>query len=490
MSAKWIVALGFGFLCLPIVVWGGDWPQFRGPDGTGLSPEEKLPAEWAKDKNVLWKAKVPGYAWSSPVVWGDKVFVTTAVSDKQTKPRAGFGGGGFGRPEDMPENPKGERPKDRPKDRPGGFPPGGRGGARKPPDAVYKWEVYCLDRGTGKVLWHQVAAEKKPTILIQSSNTYASETPVTDGERVYAYFGMTGVWCFDFTGKLVWSKDLGSYSMMMGFGTGSSPALDGERLFIQCDNEEKSFLVALDKKTGKELWRANREERSSWSTPFVWRNKQRTEVVCCGQRVRSYDPATGKVLWELGGMGGKEGRAAGPGGPGGPGGRGGNRADATPVASDEMIYFGCSGSFSSGPLFAVKAGASGDITLKEGSTSNEGVAWSRGDAGPSMASPLLYDGNLYVLEQRRMLSCFDARTGKDAYRKERLPGAKSFTSSPWAYDGKIFCLDEDGQTFVVQAGPAFKLLGKNKLDEMFWSSPAISSGALFLRGTDHLYCIK
>src|SRR5262249_26337610 len=162
-----------------------------------------------------------------------------------------------------------------------------------------------LDRATGKVLWHQTAREAKPTIPAQMGNTYASETPVTDGERVYAYFGSAGVYCYDFSGKLLWSKDLGSFAMMTGWGTGSSPALDGERLFIQCDNEEKSFLVALDKKSGKELWRADRAEKSSWSTPFVWRNQKRTEVVACGsRRVRSYDPATGKVLWELGGLGG------------------------------------------------------------------------------------------------------------------------------------------------------------------------------------------
>jgi outer membrane protein assembly factor BamB len=495
MSRKWIVPLGVGLLCLPLLSRGGDWPQFRGPDGAGLSSEEKLPFEWGKDKNVLWKAKIPGYAWSQPVIWGDKVFVTTAVSDKQRKPSAGFGGG-FGRFGDRPDAPKDERPKDapkdqprdeRPKDRPGGFRPGGRGGS--PPDAVYKWEVYCLDRASGKVLWHQTAVEKKPTISTHSSNTYASETPVTDGERVYAYFGMTGVYCFDFTGKQLWSKELGSYRMMAGWGTGSSPALDGDRLYIQCDNEEKSFLVALDKKTGKELWRVNRTERSSWSTPFVWRNKKRTEVVCAGLRVRSYDPASGKQLWELS-MDGPANMAERPGGRPGRGMGGGNRCDATPVASDELLYVGCSGSFTPGPLFAVKAGASGDISLKDDQTSNEGVAWRNKTAGPSMASPVLYNGHLYVLEQRGSLSCFDAKTGKEAYRKERLAGARQFTSSLWAYDGKVFCLDEDGQTFVVKAGPEFKLLGKNRLDEMFWSSAAVSGGSLYLRGVDHLYCIK
>jgi outer membrane protein assembly factor BamB len=341
-----------------------------------------------------------------------------------------------------------------------------------PPDAVYRWEVYCLDRSEGKILWHSLAAEKKPTIPIHPTNTYASETPVTDGERVYAYFGMTGLYCFDFAGRQVWSKDLGSYKMMFGFGTGSSPALDGGRLFLQCDNEEKSFLVALDKKTGKELWRADRSEKSSWGTPFVWRTKGRTEVVACGgSGAKSYDPATGKMLWELSGL------------------RGG--FNATPVAGDEMLYLGAGGPMGNSPLYAVRAGASGDITLKDGARSNDGVAWMRTGAGPGIASPLVYGDYLYVLDQRGgMVSCYGAKTGKPAYQRQRVAGAKGFTASPWGNGGKVYCLDEDGQTFVLKAGPEFKLLGKNKIDEMCWATPALSGGALFLRGLDHLYCLK
>jgi outer membrane protein assembly factor BamB len=346
----------------------------------------------------------------------------------------------------------------------------GRGG--RAPDAVYRWEVYCLNRADGKVLWKQTAAEHKPTIPTQRSNTYATETPVTDGERVYAYFGMTGVFCYDLDGKLLWKKELGSYPMMAGWGTGSSPTLDGKRLFIQCDNETKSFLAAMDTKSGEELWRTPRTERSSWSTPFVWKTKNRTEVVCCGNgKARSYDVATGKQLWELGGLSGQ--------------------ANATPVVGGEMLFLGIGGMRGNRPLVAVRAGASGDITLKDGEQSNDGVAWYRKQAGPSMASPLYHDGYLYVLDQRGgMLSCYNGKTGEPAYSRERLQGARGFTSSPWAYDGKIFCLADDGQTFVIQAGPKFKLLNKNPLDEMCWSSPAVSGGALFLRGVDYLYCIK
>jgi outer membrane protein assembly factor BamB len=623
MRATPLMLLGSFLTCLPTLAGGDDWPQFRGSGGSGVASPNPCPQEWSTDKNIAWKAKLPGYGWSSPIIWGDKVFVTTAVSDKQTKPARGFGGmGGFGGGARQAGGPEGAVPRGfgglgRPgqllppflqerlsltaeqkkqledwqkeldvklgklltdeqnkqlKDlRQGGGPgtgrrggfggfgarpqPGqilppflqerlnltaeqkknveelqhevdgklgqlltaeqnkqfkelreglGRGGPRgfggfgrqqPPPDTVYKWEVYCLSAADGKVIWKQTAAEGRPTIPINPSNTYATETPVTDGERVYAYFGMTGVFCFDMTGKLVWKVNLGSYRLAMGYGTGSSPVLDNGRLFVQCDNEEKSFLVVLDAKTGKEQWRVDRPERSSWSTPLIWKNKVRTEVVCLASpRVRSYDPETGKQLWELGGLNGQ--------------------VKASPVSSPELLYVGTGGGFggfaedagpgappSGGrmgggrfgggrPLFAIKAGASGDITLKDGGKSNDGVAWHLPQAGPPTASPLLLDDYLYILEDRSgMLSCYNAKTGKQVY-KERLPGARGFTSSPWTYDGKIFCLDDGGTTHVVQAGPPFKVLGKNTLGEMCWSSPAVAAGALFLRTVDHLYCIK
>jgi outer membrane protein assembly factor BamB len=566
-----IIAFLLGLL--PAAAPAGEWPQFRGPHSDGVAAETALPAQWAADKNIAWKVKVPGVAWSSPVVWGDKVFVTTAVTDNQRKPPqgGGFGGpggpGGFGGPPGGgPGGPGGGGPggpggrggrggfgpggfggfappgqilppflQDRlnltaeqkkqlealqkevdgkldklltdeqrkqykemrerfgrggrggpggPGGR-GGFGPGGFGGGR-PPDVVYRWEVYCLDRTTGKVLWKQLALEGKPRIAIQQSNTYATETPITDGERVYAYFGMHGLFCYDVAGKLVWKKDLGAYPTSMGHGPASSPVLDGERLFVQVDNEEKSFLVALDARTGKELWRVDRAERTNHSSPIVWQNKRRKELVAVGQKVRSYDPATGKLLWELG--------------------MGGGRGCATPVGDAERLYVGCEagfGGFGGGPgggrggfgggggggLFAVQAGASGDLTLKEGDTSNAGVAWSLSRGGPEKASPLVYQGHLYVLRQSGILACYDAKTGQEVYR-QRIPSAGAFWASPLAGDGKLFCLDERGTTHVIQAGPKFKVLAKNRIDEMFWATPAVAGGALLLRGVDHLYCVQ
>jgi outer membrane protein assembly factor BamB len=591
----------------------GEWPQFRGPNGDGVSSETRLPESWGPDKNVRWTFKDPGFGWSSPVVWGDKVFVTTSVSEKQTKPkpgdmglgpmggpggRGGFGGpgpggrgrGGFGGPprpgqilpgfvqgmlnltEDqkteldglqkdvdarldkiltdqqnrqLKANPPGfgrggrggfgpggfggpprpgqvlpasaqerlkltEDQKKQVRDLQkgvdaklakvltaeqgkqlkdmqqgfarggrggrGGFGPGGFGGmggmmGGPPPNVVYRREVYCLDAATGKVLWKRVAAEKKPTIPKQPTNSYASETPVTDGERVYAYFGMTGLYCYDLAGKPLWHKDLGAYPMSLGFGTGGSPALDGNRLFVQCDNEQHSFLVALDKKTGEQLWRVERAEKSAWSTPFVWHNKRRTELVVCGTGgVRAYDPANGKELWRLGGMTGQP--------------------QASPVADDERLYVGRGGPFGGRPLYAIRAGAKGDLTLKPGEKSNAGVAWYLPLSGPAIASPLLYGGYLYIVEQMGgLVSCYDAATGKQVYR-ERLRGARGFMSSPWAAGGRVFCLDEEGQTFVLQAGPQFKLLGTSKVGEMCRASAAVADGALFLRTVDHVFCIR
>jgi outer membrane protein assembly factor BamB len=354
---------------------------------------------------------------------------------------------------------------------------GGFGPGSAVPTATYRWEVYCLDRSTGKVLWKQLALEGRPRIPKQASNTYATETPVTDGERLYAYFGMHGLFCYDLSGKLLWKKDLGAYPTDAGYGTASSPALDGNRLFLQIDNEEKSFLVALDGKTGDELWRAARDERTNYSSPVVWKNKVRTELVTAGgNKVRSYDPVSGKVLWELG--------------------VGGGRCPASPVGDDDRLYvgggagFGRGGPADGGGLFAVRAGASGDLTLKRGETSNAGVDWSLPRASVEGPSPLTYKGQLYVLSQRSgFLTCYDARTGKQLYR-ERLPNARGFWASPCAGDAKVFCLDTGGTTYVVQAGPEFKLLVQNRIEDEFWASPAVAGGSLILRGVDNVYCLK
>jgi outer membrane protein assembly factor BamB len=466
MSRRLYFALGAILFGTSSASFADDWPQFRG-NGTGLTSEKNLPAEWSADKNVIWKAKATGRGWASPIVTGDKVIIVAAGSEKDNDPRPAAKGG-FG---------------------PGGGGKGGFGGG-KPPDVVYKWTITCLDRTSGKELWKQVPLEAKPKIATQPSNTYASETPVTDGERIYVYFGMHGLFCYDLAGKQIWKKDLGSFQMQMGFGTSSSPVLDGDKLFLQIDNEEKSFLIALNKKTGDKVWKKDRSERTVWSSPIIWKNKERTELVTVGQKLRSYDPATGKILWELS--------------------LGGGRFSASPVADAEQLYFGVGGmgggggggkggfgppgggkGGGGGSLFAVKAGASGDITPKAGETTSAGVAWAQPKAGAAMSSPLVYEGYVYILEQNGgQISCYDAKTGKPAYQKERIDGAASFWASPWAYDGKIFCLDDAGKTHVLKAGPKLEVIGTNSIKDQFWASPAIAGGTLILRGVSNVYGIK
>ena len=397
------VALFIAFASRPAVA--EDWPQFRGPGGNGLAAESKLPTQWEKDKNIAWKVKLPGLAWSQPVVWGDKIFVTTAQTDKEEKPSLGPGGPGFGPGGPGGFGPRGGRGGFGPGGGRGGFgpgggrggfgpggggrgeksganrgpesegkgPPGGGGpqfgskkgppgfgptGGGEPPNVVYRWKVLCLDAALGKVLWEKTAREGKPRTPKSPSNTYATETPVTDGERVIAYFGMTGVYCYDLSGKLLWDKDLGAYPMQMGWGTSSSPVLDGGRVFVQCDNDKTSFLVALEKKTGDEAWRVARDENSNWSTPYVWKNRQRTELVTSGgTKIRSYDPASGKLIWEL---------------------DAGGSSYATPVGDDDLLYVESPGRMmgAGGFLAAIRPGAAGDISLKEGETARAFVAWS------------------------------------------------------------------------------------------------------------------
>jgi outer membrane protein assembly factor BamB len=448
-----------------------DWRGWRG-DGTGVSTEKNLPIQWSADQHVRWRVSVPGYGWSCPVVAGNRIFLTTAVCAQQEPP-----------------------------------PPKGPGGGAPAPDKLYRWEVHCLDSATGHTLWKQVAAEHKPHTGNHVCNTYASETPVTDGERVYAYFGMCGVFCFDLNGKPLWNRDLGAYRTFANWGSSSSPALDGERLFVQCDNEQQSFLVALDKKTGNEMWRVAREERSTWSTPILWRNRVCTELVCMGSNFnRAYDPATGRELWRcasersLGGGGppppppGRDtsGSKAAPGGGGGKSASGGCKA--SPVADSELLYLGMSSKAHGqelGPMWAIKADATGDISLRAGQATNAHVAWFRSDAGPHFTSAVLHADRLYIFPPHAggVLSCFDAGTGATVFEAS-LAGANGFKASPCVFDGKIICTDESGTTFVVEAGPKFKLLAKNPLGEMTWSSPALSGGALFIRTVHSLFCIE
>ena len=423
------------------VVAQDNWPQFRGDQALGVAHNPNLPTTWATNQNVAWRTAVPGMGWSSPVVWGESIYLTSVIRDGEVEtPKKGLY----------------------------------FGGERKTPSTnTQHWMVYCFDWQTGRKLWEKQVHEGSPSTSIHLKNTYASETPVTDGERVYAYFGNLGLFCLDLVGKEIWSQKWGHFKTRYGWGTAASPVLHKDRIFVVNDNDESSFLVALNKKTGEQLWRVERDEKSNWATPFVWVNALRTELVVPGtKKVRSYD-LDGKVLWELGGMS--------------------SIVIPTPFAKSGLLYV-CSGYVGDKirPVFAIRPGAAGDISLKDGETSSQHIAWYEKTAAPYNPSPLVYGDHFYVLFDFGFLSCRDAKTGREIYDKQRInpEGTSAFTASPWAYDNKVFCLSEDGDTFVFQAGPEYKVIGKNSLGEMCMATPAIVRDSLIIRTISHLYRIQ
>lgn len=429
-------------LVMPLTASGENWPQFRGADARGVAAESLIPTEWSATKNVAWKVSIPGRGWSSPVVWGDTVYLTSVINEGQTEePKKGLYFGG-NRPDVA--------------------------------DSDHHWKVYALDRETGAIRWERELHSGKPVAPIHLKNSYASETPVTDGERLYVYFGGLGLFCLDTKGATVWEKRLEPNKMRFGWGTASSPVLFEDRVYIVNDNEGESEMLALDKMTGEEIWRIAREEGSNWSTPYVWKNSVRNELVTLGSdAVRSYD-LEGNLLWQLEGMS--------------------SITIATPYAEGDTLYFssGYVGDRASRPIYAVRAGATGDISLAEGETSNSWILWCQPLAAPYNPSTLVYNDRLYVLYDRGEFSCFNALDGTVLYEKERLPKGAGFTASPWASGDRIFCFNEDGTTFVLAAGDSFKLLAENSLGEgaMGMATPAIVNNTLFLRTATDLYAIR
>jgi hypothetical protein len=413
-----------------------NWPQFRGSQSLGISDVPGLPDTWSTTQNVVWKTDIPGRGWSSPIVWGDRIFLTSVVNEgTSTPPKKGLYFGGD---------------------------------QHTPPKSPHRWMVYCIDFKTGKILWEKMAHKGVPESTIHIKNSYASETPVTDGRRVYAYFGNVGLFCYDMDGKDLWSRKWGAFKTRNGWGTAASPALYKDRVYIVNDNDQNSFIAAIDTRSGEEVWHVARDEKSNWATPYIWENDQRTEIVTPGTgKVRSYD-LDGHLLWELKGMS--------------------SITIPVPFSRDGILYI-CSGYVldKKKPVFAIRPGATGDISLQEGQTANNYIVWFQKMAGPYNPSPLLYGPYFYVLKDRGFFSCYDARTGKEIYVDQRLGSANAFTCSPWAYDGKIFCLSEDGDALVIKAGPKFEILRKNSLDEMCMATPAIANGSLLVRTETKLY---
>ncbi|MGC6467491.1 MAG: PQQ-binding-like beta-propeller repeat protein [Akkermansiaceae bacterium] len=417
------------------------WPSFRGADSRGVSENTNLPETWSATENVAWKTDIPGRGWSSPVVWDKKVFLTTVINEGDTEaPKKGLYFGG---------------------NRPG------------IPDTTHLWKVFCLDLDSGKILWEKEVHRGKPKSSIHLKNSYASETPVTDGQLVYCCFGSLGIYALDFDGKVVWNHELPAYKTRYGWGTSASPVLHQDRLYYVHDNDESSYLLALDKATGKEVFKTPRDEKSNWSNPYIWQHKERTEIIVPGSgRTRSYD-LNGKELWSFKGMS--------------------SITIATPYSHNDLLFL------SSGyvgdrtrPVYAIRPGASGDISVSAKETSNKFIAWSNWKAAPYNPSTLVYRDQLYVLLDRGYLSSFNPKTGEEIYGKQRLPGSTGFTASPFAYQGKIFCFNEDGGTNVCKAGKTFELLHTNQLadDDMGMATPAIAGNSLLIRTSARIYCIR
>ena len=413
------------------------WPQFRGPGAMGVADSPSLPDTWSTTKNVRWKTAIAGHGWSSPVVWGDRIFVTSVVpTGAVEEPKRGLYFGG-------------ERPA---------------------PNVEHRWMVYAVDRTTGKIAWEREARRGLP-MSRHLKNTYASETPVTDGQRVYVSFGNVGIFAYTVTGEVAWSVPVEPRPTRNGWGTAASPVLHNGRLYIVNDNDQQSYLAALDARTGKTVWRVERKEASNWATPYVWEHAGRTEIITSATgNIRSYD-LEGKLLWQLGPMS--------------------SIAIPTPFSKFGLLYVtsGYVGD-QTRPVYAIKPGASGDISLPKGETSNAPVAWSLPQGGPYNPSPIVYGDYYYTLFDRGFFTCHDAKTGKEIYTKVRLdPTTSGFSASPWAYNGKLFAVSEDGTTYVIQAGPEFKVIGRNVLDEFSMASPAIDRDSLFIRTAGSLYRI-
>ena len=451
------------FLSLPIHAKDIEWPQFRGPASNPVGTHPRLAERWSKTENVEWSLEITGRGWSSPIVTGGRVYLTTVTTDGKSKPpQAGVDYSNEyvaelqkqGLP--MAEIIKRVTERD----------------IELPNEVNLHYLLYCLNLKSGKVEWSKEFYAGHPPGGRHRKNSFVSETPVTDGKFIYVYVANLGLWAFDLKGKQVWTTPQEANPIYLDFGTGSSPALADNLLVIVSDNEKQAYIAAFNKQTGKQVWRTNRElgpkgRKSAWVTPFVWRHSLRTEIVTVGPgAVVSYDTA-GKELWRMSGMSGAP--------------------IPMPFAYDGLLYInGGSG----GLLVAVRPGATGDISLTKDETSNKHVVWSQARAGTYLPTPVAFEGAVYSLNEKGILTRFDAKTGKQTYKTRIDPTATAFTTSPWAYNGKLFCLSEEGQTYVVSTGEEFKLLHVNTLDDFALASPALVGDRLLLRTEHRLYSIR
>jgi len=437
----------FVIACVPLVLLGqgentpkktkaildplDQWGQWRGPLATGEAPRGDPPTEWNEDKNIRWKTAIPGKSHASPIVWGDQVFLLSAVA--------------HGEKMEVPEQPPGAHNND-------------------DPDRKTKFVAMSLNRRTGGILWQKTVRDAQPHQSTHESGTWASASPVTDGERVYAFFGSNGLYCLSVGGEVLWQKDFGDMQVKHGHGEGASLALHGDSLVVNWDHEGDSFVVALNAKTGKELWRQPRDEGTSWATPIVVEVDGKPQAIVSGTTaVRGYDLATGKVIWSCGGLS--------------------KNVVASPVAANGMLFAGSS--YEKQAMLAIRLpGAKGDLT------GTDKILWSRRQRTPYVPSPLLYRDHLYFLRHyQAILSRLVAKTGEEPSGPFRLPELLNLYASPVAANGRIYLTDQQGVTLVLRAAAEPKILGVNRLDEAVNASAAIIGKELFLRGESHLYCI-
>jgi outer membrane protein assembly factor BamB len=419
-----------------------NWPQFRGPSASGVVEGSTAAVQWnaEKSENIRWKTNIPGLGHSSPVVWGNKVFISTAVtSGAKDETRYGL----YGDVAPVKDDPK------------------------------HTWKVYALDKNTGKILWERVAYEGVPKVKRHPKSTHADSTPVTDGKYLVVLFGSHGLYAYDLNGKLMWKQDLGVldsgwfYDPDYQWEHGSSPVIYKDLVIIQADIQKDSYIAAYNLKTGKLAWKTPREEISSWGTPTVYQGKTRAELITNGSKaIRGYDPATGKELWRLT--------------------PNSEVTTPTPIVAHDLIYV-TSGYRPIQPIYAIRVGATGDITLKDGKDSSEFIAWSKTRGGPYMPTPVVYGDLLYTCSNLGVLTAYNAITGERIYQ-ERLGGkGGAFTASPVASDGKIYLSSEDGEVFVVKAGPKYELLATNSVGEVMMATPAISGGLVIIRANKHVF---
>ena len=452
MTSRLSRILAAVWICAATASAQTNWPQFRGTGATGIAEGPATPVSWnlEKSQNILWKTTIPGLGHSSPIIWGNKLFITTAINQSKTAPlKVGLYG-------------EGESAAD---------------------DDVQQWKVLCLDKTTGSILWQAIAHEGKPKARRHPKATHANCTMATDGDNAVAFFGSEGLYCYDMAGHLRWQKDFGvlrsspmvyndkpdTNGWMLEWGFASSPVIHGSRVFVQCDALTNGFVAAFELADGREVWRTKRDDTATWSTPNILSDGTRQELLVNGwKHMGGYDLRTGKEVWWMSG--------------------GGDCPVPTPIVWGEHVYI-MSAHGPRKPVYVVRSDAAGDVSLHDGALTNRFVSWTSLRGASYMQTPLIYEGKLYTCQMDGVLTCFDAATGKEFYKERLGSGGEGFTASPVECGGKIYFTSEQGQIFVVKPGAEFNVIATNQMNEICMATPAISDGVIFYRTQGHVVAV-